>query len=84
MVEASDNMRWYSGSTPVACLDNFRFPKRPTEKLLCLPFQDVNKIISIGTVPFDRVENFTSKPSMVVTIVPMNATTEVKSFDMQV
>jgi len=82
MVEASDNMPWYSGPTLLACLDNLRPPKRPTDKPLRLPLQDVYKIGGIGTVPVGRVETGTLKPGMVVTFGPMNTTTEVKSVEM--
>jgi elongation factor 1-alpha len=82
MVEASDNMPWYTGPTLLACLDALRPPKRPTEKPLRLPLQDVYKIGGIGTVPVGRVETGTLRPNMVVTFGPMNITTEVKSVEM--
>jgi len=82
MVEGSDNMPWYNGPTLLGCLDNLRPPKRPSDKPLRLPLQDVYKIGGIGTVPVGRVETGSLKAGMVVTFGPMNTTTEVKSVEM--
>merc|ERR1711920_71599 len=82
MIESSDNMSWYNGPTLLAALDALRPPKRPTEKPLRLPLQDVYKIGGIGTVPVGRVETGAIKAGMVVTFGPMNTTTEVKSVEM--
>ena len=82
MIEASDNMNWYSGPTLLQALDALRPPKRPVDKPLRLPLQDVYKIGGIGTVPVGRVETGTIKAGMVVTFAPMNITTEVKSVEM--
>ena len=52
-----------SGKTLFEALDNIDTPKRPTEKPLCLPLQDVYKIGGIGTVmPVGRVETGVLKP----------------------
>merc|ERR1712045_781964 len=82
MIEASENMSWYSGPTLLAALDALRPPKRPVDKPLRLPLQDVYKIGGIGTVPVGRVETGSLKAGMVVTFGPMNTTTEVKSVEM--
>jgi len=82
MIEASENMPWYTGPTLLGCLDNLRPPKRPVDKPLRLPLQDVYKIGGIGTVPVGRVETGQLKAGMVVTFAPMNITTEVKSVEM--
>merc|ERR1712087_1067014 len=81
MIEASDNMSWYNGPTLLAALDALRPPKRPVDKPLRLPLQDVYKIGGIGTVPVGRVETGAIKAGMVVTFGPMNTTTEVKSVE---
>merc|ERR1712130_746711 len=57
-------------------------PKRPVEKPLRLPLQDVYKIGGIGTVPVGRVETGVIKPGMSVTFAPAMLTTEVKSVEM--
>jgi elongation factor 1-alpha len=82
MIEGSENMSWYSGPTLLQALDALRPPKRPVDKPLRLPLQDVYKIGGIGTVPVGRVETGTIKAGMVVTFAPMNITTEVKSVEM--
>merc|ERR1711934_1329994 len=82
MLEPSDNMKWYTGPTLIDALDNLRPPKRPSEKPLRLPLQDVYKIGGIGTVPVGRVETGTLKAGMVVTFGPLGVTTEVKSVEM--
>lgn len=70
------------GKTLVEAIDAIEPPKRPTEKPLRLPLQDVYKIGGIGTVPVGRIETGTLKPGMVVTFAPANVTTEVKSVEM--
>merc|ERR1712156_141406 len=82
MIEASENMSWYSGPTLLQALDALRPPKRPTDKPLRLPLQDVYKIGGIGTVPVGRVGTGIIKPGMVITFAPNMLTTEVKSVEM--
>ncbi|KAL0370711.1 UNVERIFIED_CONTAM: Elongation factor 1-alpha [Sesamum angustifolium] len=62
-------------------LDMIQEPKRPSDKPLRLPLQDVYKIGGIGTVPVGRVETGVLKPGMVVTFGPSGLTTE-KSVEM--
>jgi elongation factor 1-alpha len=82
MLERSANMPWYKGSTLIEALDAIEPPKRPVEKPLRIPLQDVYKIGGIGTVPVGRVETGVLKPGMVVTFAPAMVTTEVKSIEM--
>jgi elongation factor 1-alpha len=98
MIEESANLPWYKGweikrkqdgkevnlkgKTLVEALDAVDPPKRPTDKPLRLPLQDVYKIGGIGTVPVGRVETGVIKPGMVVTFAPSGVTTEVKSVEM--
>lgn len=63
-------------------IDDVTPPKRPTDKPLRLPLQDVYKIGGIGTVPVGRIETGVLKAGMVVTFAPSNVTTEVKSVEM--
>jgi elongation factor 1-alpha len=58
------------------------FLKRPTDKPLRLPLQDVYKISGIGTVPVGRVETGILRPGMVVQFAPTAIVTEVKSVEM--
>jgi len=98
MLEVSANMPWFkgwtvsrgpkgsetttTGKTLLEALDNIEPPKRPTDRPLRLPLQDVYKIGGIGTVPVGRVETGIIKPGMVVTFAPANLSTEVKSVEM--
>jgi elongation factor 1-alpha len=82
MIDRSKNMDWYKGPTLLEALDNVNPPKRPTEKPLRLPLQDVYKIGGIGTVPVGRVETGILKAGMVVTMAPVQISTEVKSVEM--
>jgi elongation factor 1-alpha len=82
MIEKSDNMKWYTGPCLLDALDAIPLPKRPIDKALRLPLQDVYKIGGIGTVPVGRVETGIIKPGMVVTFGPVGTTTEVKSVEM--
>jgi len=82
MIEKSDNMAWYKGPCLLQALDALEPPKRPKDKPLRLPLQDVYKIGGIGTVPVGRVETGVIRPGMTVTFGPMNVTTEVKSVEM--
>jgi elongation factor 1-alpha len=82
MLEKSPNLPWYKGPTLIEALDSIDPPKRPMDKPLRLPLQDVYKIGGIGTVPVGRVETGILKPGMNVTFAPSNLTTEVKSIEM--
>jgi len=82
MIERSENMKWYKGQTLLEALDDIQPPKRPVDKPLRLPLQDVYKIGGIGTVPVGRVETGILKPGMTVTFSPVQLTTEVKSVEM--
>ncbi|KAG7430269.1 Elongation factor 1-alpha [Fusarium oxysporum f. sp. raphani] len=94
MLTPSTNCPWYkgwereiksgklSGKTLLEAIDSIEPPKRPVDKPLRLPLQDVYKIGGIGTVPVGRIETGVIKPGMVVTFAPSNVTTEVKSVEM--
>ncbi|KAL8285337.1 hypothetical protein RB601_006334 [Gaeumannomyces tritici] len=70
------------GASLQDAIDDVTPPKRPTDKPLRLPLQDVYKIGGIGTVPVGRIETGILKAGMVVTFAPSNVTTEVKSVEM--
>jgi elongation factor 1-alpha len=82
MLERSPNMPWYKGPIMIEALDAIIPPKRPSDKPLRLPLQDVYKIGGIGTVPVGRVETGVLKPGMVVVFAPAGLSTEVKSVEM--
>jgi len=82
MIERSTNMKWYKGPTLLEALDAIVPPKRPSDKPLRLPLQDVYKIGGIGTVPVGRVETGIIKGGMTVTFAPADVSSEVKSVEM--
>jgi len=82
MVEKSNNMAWYKGPYLLEALDSVNPPKRPTDKPLRLPLQDVYKIGGIGTVPVGRVETGIIKPGMVACFAPSGLNAEIKSVEM--
>ena len=82
MIERSAKMTWYSGPCLLEALDGLKAPKRPVDKPLRLPLQDVYKIGGIGTVPVGRVETGILKAGMTVEFAPVGITTEVKSVEM--
>jgi len=82
MIAKSAEMPWYKGPYLLEALDLMREPKRPSDKPLRLPLQDVYKIGGIGTVPVGRVETGMIKPGMMAQFGPVGKTTEVKSVEM--
>jgi elongation factor 1-alpha len=82
MIEKSPNMPWYKGPTLLEALDTVTAPKRPTEKPLRLPLQDVYKIGGIGTVPVGRVETGVIKPGIHAMFAPTGLVAEIKSVEM--
>jgi len=82
MLEKSANMPWWKGPTLLEALDSISEPKRPLDKPLRLPLQDVYKIGGIGTVPVGRVETGILKPGQNVIFAPAGLATEVKSIEM--
>jgi len=82
MISKSSNMAWYKGPYMLEALDNLNPPKRPVDKPLRLPLQDVYKIGGIGTVPVGRVETGVLKAGITACFGPVGLTTEVKSVEM--
>ena len=82
MLDRSANTPWYKGPILIEALDKIEPPKRPTEKPLRVPLQDVYKIGGIGTVPVGRVETGILKPGMNVTFAPAMVKSDVKSVEM--
>merc|ERR1712025_1079392 len=88
LIEKSNKMPWfedkkkYCAKTLLEVLDTIKPPKRPTDKPLRLPLQDVYKIQGIGTVPVGRVETGILKPGMVVRFAPTGLQAECKSVEM--
>lgn len=82
MIEKSANMTWWKGPTLLEALDDIQPPKRPINKPLRIPLQDVYKIGGIGTVPVGRVETGVLKPGVDVLFAPTGVSSQVKSIEM--
>tara|TARA_B100000686_G_scaffold354437_1_gene464703 strand:+ start:1365 stop:2666 length:1302 start_codon:yes stop_codon:yes gene_type:complete len=82
MIESGNNMGWYKGPTLLEALDNIKPPKRPVDKPLRLPLQDVYKIGGVGTVPVGRVETGVLKPGMAIKFAPSDIVTDCKDVEM--
>ncbi|KAL4486367.1 hypothetical protein ABPG72_007153 [Tetrahymena utriculariae] len=82
MLERSTNSPWYKGPILIEALDALEPPKRPIDKPLRLPLQDVYKIGGIGTVPVGRVETGVIKPGMSIQFAPNKVIAECKSVEM--
>ena len=82
LIEKSPNLGWYTGDTILEALDKIDPPKRPTDKALRLPLQDVYKITGVGTVPVGRVETGVIRPGMLVAFAPASIVTECKTVEM--
>lgn len=78
---STDKMPWYEGPSLLEALDNVTAPKRPTEKPLRIPIQDVYRIGGVGTVPIGRVETGVIKPGMHAKFAPSGKVAEVKSLE---
>jgi len=79
----SENMPWYKDNKTLEdILDVQRCPKRPTDKPLRVPIQDVYKIGGIGTVPVGRIEAGILKPESKVWFAPIHKATNIKSVEM--
>eukprot|EP01091_Cochliopodium_minus_P008404 TRINITY_DN1901_c0_g1_i1.p1 TRINITY_DN1901_c0_g1~~TRINITY_DN1901_c0_g1_i1.p1 ORF type:complete len:448 (-),score=111.79 TRINITY_DN1901_c0_g1_i1:141-1484(-) len=82
LFEKSNNMQWYKGPTLVEILDSLTPPKRPVEKPLRIPIQNVYRIGGVGTITVGRVESGVLKPGMQVVFAPIQFKTVVRSIEM--
>ncbi len=82
LMKKSDKLPWYKGPTLLEALDALKEPKRPSDRPLRVPIQDVYKIGGIGTVPVGRVETGVLKINDQILVAPGNLTSEVKSIEM--
>eukprot|EP00768_Dysnectes_brevis_P009589 gnl/Dysnectes_brevis/97_a117_9601.p1 GENE.gnl/Dysnectes_brevis/97_a117_9601~~gnl/Dysnectes_brevis/97_a117_9601.p1 ORF type:complete len:451 (+),score=165.74 gnl/Dysnectes_brevis/97_a117_9601:688-2040(+) len=82
IIERSPKMAWYTGPILIEAIDGLKAPKRPSDKPLRLPIQDVYKIGGVGTVPAGRVETGILKPGMKIVFAPAGYVTECKSVEM--
>jgi len=82
VVKRSTKTAWYKGPTLVEALDLLSLPKKPSDKPLRLPIQDVYTITGIGTVPVGKVETGILKTGQTVVFEPSGVKGEVKTIEM--
>jgi elongation factor 1-alpha len=81
LLKRSANMPWYKGPILVEALDALEVPKRPVEKPLRIPIQDVYSITGVGTVPVGKVETGVLKVGDTLVFEPSGVKGEVKSIE---
>lgn len=82
VAKKSDKTPWYTGPTLLEAFDLLIEPKKPTDKGLRLPIQEVFNIKGQGTVPVGRVEAGILKAGAKIVFMPQNVPAEVKSIEM--
>jgi elongation factor 1-alpha len=83
LIERSPNMPWYNGPTLVEALDNYiKPPKKPVDKPLRIPIQNVYVIPGVGTVPVGRVETGILRVGDKIVFMPPGVVGEVRSIEM--
>ncbi len=83
LIERSPNMPWYNGPTLVEALDNYiQPPKKPVDKPLRIPIQNVYTIPGVGTVPVGRVETGVLRVGDRIVFMPPGVVGEVRSIEM--
>ncbi len=82
VAKPSEKIKWYTGPVFYPALDTFTVPKKPVDKPLRLPVQDVYSITGVGTVPVGRVETGVLKAGETIIFEPAGVSGEVKSIEM--
>ncbi|MEA3229598.1 MAG: translation elongation factor EF-1 subunit alpha [archaeon] len=82
ITKLSDKMAWYKGEPLLTILDSFELPKKPTDKELRVPVQDIYTISGIGSVAVGKVETGVLKPGMKIVVMPTGKTGEIKTIEM--
>ncbi len=82
VAKSSEKIKWYTGPVFYPTLDTFTVPKKPVDKPLRLPVQDVYSITGVGTVPVGRVETGVLKAGDTIVFEPAGVSGEVKSIEM--
>jgi elongation factor 1-alpha len=82
MTAKSANLSWFTGGTLLENFDSLTPPKRPFDRPLRLPVQEVYKIAGIGTVPVGRIESGIMRPGQNIIFAPVGIVSDVKSIEM--
>lgn len=72
-------MPWYGGPTLLEALNNVTAPRRPVDKPLRVPIQDVRTIEGMGAVLTGRVESGVLKPGMSIQLAPTGTLAVIES-----
>lgn len=75
-------MPWYNGPYLTQAIDLLETPRRPIEKPLRIPINDVYKIDGYGTVAVGRVETGVLRKKANLVFAPGNLKSQVKSIEM--
>lgn len=75
-------MPWYNGPYLTQAIDLLEAPRRPIEKPLRIPINDVYKIDGYGTVAVGRVETGVLRKKANLFFAPGNLKSQVKSIEM--
>lgn len=81
LVDKSDKMPWYKGSSLLETLDTFELPPKPTDKPLRIPVQEVYTIRGVGTTPVGKVETGVLKPGDDLIFMPSGEKGKVNSIE---
>lgn len=80
--EPSEELPWYSGPSVLGALEDLNEAKKPVDKPLRIPIQDVYSVTGVGTVPIGRIETGVLNIGDKVVFNPPNVSGEVKSIEM--
>jgi len=73
LTKRSDHFDWYDGPALLRSLDAVALPKRPIDKPLRIPLQDVFQVNDVGVVPVGRIEAGQLRCGMELIISPVHA-----------
>lgn len=82
VAEPSEKLDWYDGLSVLDALEELKEAKKPVDKPLRVPIQDVHSITGVGTVPIGRVETGILRKGSKVLFNPPGVVGEVKSIEM--
>ncbi|KXA97759.1 elongation factor 1-alpha [candidate division MSBL1 archaeon SCGC-AAA259I09] len=82
VVDPSDKMEWYDGTTVLEALEGLEEAEKPVDKPLRVPVQNVHSVTGVGTVPIGRIETGVLRRGDKVVFNPPGVTGQVKSIEM--
>jgi len=82
LLERGPNLPWWKGPTLLQAIDQLPLPKKPLDKPLRIPIQDVYKIKGAGVIPVGRVETGEIRVGQKLIVQPSAFVQECKSIEM--